>query len=184
MPLSPTDYETLSAMISPALFMTATGSLIISTSNRMSRIVDRIRTLNDRGDEIGRGISSLDYPNERRQHIDDQLRRLVSRSDRIRFALAMLYCAFAAFVGTSLAIGVDVLAEHTLIAVPSLMAAVGVTLMLGATINLIREALEALRSSRLEIRFYEELRRRRENDAAPATVTAPVEPVTSTKPQT
>ena len=47
----PTNYATLSAMITPAVFfMTANGSLIISTSNRMSRIVDRVRVLNELGD--------------------------------------------------------------------------------------------------------------------------------------
>ena len=40
-------YTTLSAMITPAIFMTANASLIISTSNRMSRVVDRIRVLVD-----------------------------------------------------------------------------------------------------------------------------------------
>jgi hypothetical protein len=37
--------ETVAAMIAPALFLTATGSLLISTSNRIARIVDRIRAL-------------------------------------------------------------------------------------------------------------------------------------------
>jgi hypothetical protein len=41
------NYAALTVMITPALFMTASGSLIISTSNRMSRIVDRIRQLNE-----------------------------------------------------------------------------------------------------------------------------------------
>src|SRR5436853_5487827 len=100
--VDPLNYEILSAMITPALFMTANGSLIISTSNRMSRIVDRIRVLNDLDDAIGRGESGLDYPRERMAHIQDQLRRLVWRSDRIRYALTMLYLALASFVGTSL----------------------------------------------------------------------------------
>ena len=50
MPIDPPSYATLSAMITPAIFLTANGSLIISTSNRMSRVVDRIRVLNDLGD--------------------------------------------------------------------------------------------------------------------------------------
>ena len=71
MPIAPNSYATLSAMITPAIFMTANGSLILSTSNRMSRIVDRIRVLNDRGDELCRGVSGLDYIEERRAHIAD-----------------------------------------------------------------------------------------------------------------
>ena len=62
MPVSPPNYTTLTAMITPALFMTANGSLIISTSNRMSRIVDRIRQLNELADSLSRGASNLDFP--------------------------------------------------------------------------------------------------------------------------
>src|SRR3954451_6264246 len=102
MPAPPPSYATLSAMITPAIFMTANGSLIISTSNRMSRVVDRIRTLNDLGDDLCRGESKLDFPVERRAHVVDQLDRLIRRSDLIRMALTMLYLSFAAFVGTSL----------------------------------------------------------------------------------
>src|SRR5438309_8882987 len=87
-------YATLSAMITPAIFLTANGSLIISTSNRMSRIVDRIRVLNDVGDKLGRGGADLDFPRERMEHLQDQLRRLLWRGDRIRYALTMLYLAF------------------------------------------------------------------------------------------
>src|SRR5439155_19834708 len=96
--LSADGYTTLTAMITPAIFLTANGSLIISTSNRMSRVVDRIRVLNDLVDAIGRGALDLDYPRDRMAHLRDQLDRLVWRSDRIRYALAMLYLAFAAFV--------------------------------------------------------------------------------------
>ena len=57
MPLMPTSqYDTLTAMITPAIFLTANASLIISTSNRMSRVVDRIRVLNDLVDRMGRGV--------------------------------------------------------------------------------------------------------------------------------
>jgi hypothetical protein len=75
-------YVTLSAMITPALFMTANGSLIISTSNRMSRIVDRIRTLNDLADRLDRGVTDLDYVDLRRAHIIDQVAQQEWRSDR------------------------------------------------------------------------------------------------------
>ena len=101
------DYLTLTAMITPALFMTASGSLIISTSNRMSRIVDRIRVLNDLGDALDRGETGLDYVRERRAHVLDQIGRLEWRGGRIRVALIMLYLGLAALVGTSLALALD-----------------------------------------------------------------------------
>jgi hypothetical protein len=161
LPAAVPSYATLSAMITPAIFLTANGSLIISTSNRMSRVVDRIRVLNDQGDRLCRGSSELDFGRDRMDHIQDQLRRLLFRSDRIRYALVMLYLAFGSFVMTSLGLGIDVLFENRIAAVPTGLALAGVALMLGACVNLVREALEALASNRLEIAFYRELNRRR-----------------------
>jgi hypothetical protein len=161
MPVPESSYVTLSAMITPAIFLTANGSLIISTSNRMSRVVDRIRVLNDQGDRLCRGGTDLDFARERMDHLQDQLRRLLSRSDRIRYALTMLYLAFGSFVMTSLGLAIDVLTPSDLVALPTGLAMLGVSLMLGACFNLVREALEALGSNRLEIRFYQDLHQRR-----------------------
>jgi len=160
-PFVPTTYATLSAMITPAIFMTANGSLIISTSNRMSRVVDRIRVLNDLGDSLDRGATGLDFIAERRAHVANQLERLEWRGDRIRYALTMLYLAFASFLGTSLMLALDVLLANRLVAIPTALSVVGVGLLLMASINLVREAHAALRSNRLEVRFYRELQQRR-----------------------
>jgi hypothetical protein len=150
-------YAMLSAMITPAIFLTANGSLIISTSNRMSRVVDRIRVLNDLADKLCRGATDLDYVPDRLAHVQDQLNRLLWRGDRIRFALTALYLAFGAFAGTSLTLAIDVWTSNRLVALPTLLAVLGVGLMLFACVNLVREAMEALRSNRLEIRFFRDL---------------------------
>ena len=162
-PVTPANYAALSAMITPAIFLTATGSLIISTSNRMSRIVDRIRTMNDLGDSIDRGDSKLDFLPERLQHLDDQVIRLQWRSDRIRHTLSMLYVAFATFVGTSLTLAVDTLIGNRRItaSVATTLSVAGVGLMLLASVNLVREARAALSSNRREIHFYQDLRAKR-----------------------
>lgn len=159
-----TSYATLSAMITPALFMTANGSLIISTSNRMSRIVDRIRLLNDQADRLDRGTTDLDYPVERTAHVLEQLRDLEWRSDRVRIALTMLYIGFSSFVGTSLVLALDMLLGSRLRELPTLLAVVGVASMLVATVNLTREARRALRSNHQEVRFFRDLQARRKQD--------------------
>jgi hypothetical protein len=161
-----TNYLTLSVMITPALFLTANGSLIISTSNRVARIVDRVRALNDLADQIDRGISDLDYPEERRAHIDDQLRSQEWRGDRVRVALTMLYLALSAFVGTSLVLAADVVLARRLMALPTLLAVAGVVLMLVASVNLALEAHRALQSNREEVRFFRSLQKRRRADRA------------------
>jgi hypothetical protein len=161
MPVAPPSYATLSAMITPAIFLTANGSLIISTSQRMSRIVDRIRVLNEQADRLRRGAADLDVPAERLAHARDQTARLLWRADRIRIALVVLYLGFSTFVLTSLALALDVLFDNRLPALPTALAVLGVLLLLAACVNLVREALEALRSNRAEVGFYLELDERR-----------------------
>ncbi|WP_165072423.1 DUF2721 domain-containing protein [Paludisphaera rhizosphaerae] len=170
----PSTYETLSAMITPALFMTATGSLIISTSNRMSRIVDRIRQLNQEADDLGRGAKQVDFVEERLEHISVQLDRMIERSDTIRLALTVLYSALAMYVGTSLTLALDALAGGWFLVVPTTLAILGVGLMLAACVLLIREARIALRNNRLEILFYQKLRNlRAAKPAASSTEESP-----------
>ncbi len=164
MPIAPTTYGALTAMITPAIFMTANASLIISTSNRVSRVVDRIRVLNDQADKIDRHVTDLDFPDRRLEHFHDQMRRLERRSDRLRFALTALYLAFTLFVGTSLTLAIDTLLNNWLIALPTLLAVFGVGLLLFASVNLVLEALEALRSNRLETRFYRDLHQFRQTE--------------------
>jgi pilus assembly protein TadC len=161
MQITPTTYAALTAMITPAIFMTANASLIISTSNRVARVVDRIRVLNDLADKIDRAVSEFDFLAERLDHIHDQLRRLERRSNRLRFALTALYLAFTLFVGTSLTLAIDVMLQNWLIALPTLLAVFGVGLLMFASVNLVLEALEALRSNRLETQFYRDLHRLR-----------------------
>src|SRR5271156_3944330 len=115
MQITSTTYGALTAMITPAIFMTANASLIISTSNRVSRVVDRIRILNDLADKLDRGLTDLDLPAQRLDHIHDQMRRLERRSDRLRFALTALYLAFTTFVGTSLALAIDAMLQNWLV---------------------------------------------------------------------
>jgi hypothetical protein len=150
-------YETVTAMIAPALFLTATGSLIISTATRMGRIVDRIRVLVETCDRMRREDDVTEFPEVRRQHALDELRHLQSRSDRAMAAVTMLYMAFATFAGTSMAIAVDSLASHRIAALPVLFAFCGVGLLLGACVNLVIEARTALRGNDMEVRFFHEL---------------------------
>src|SRR6267143_3339012 len=46
----------LTAMITPAVLISACGSMILSTSHRLGRVVDRVRGLSDKLDELfGKG---------------------------------------------------------------------------------------------------------------------------------
>jgi hypothetical protein len=166
--LSGDTYATLSAMITPALFMTACASLIISTSNRMSRIIDRVRVQIDLTDRLDRGAAELDYLDLRRAFVADELETLQWRAGRVRLALTLLYLALSSFVGTSLALGVHRLVGISSHSLPTALAVVGVVLMLAASVNLSREAHRALRSNRNEIDFHHALLAHRANDRGDA----------------
>jgi predicted lysophospholipase L1 biosynthesis ABC-type transport system permease subunit len=75
----------------------------------------------------------------------------------------MLYMAFSLFVGTSLALAIDTLIgnRHLTTSVATGLSMIGVSLMLLASINLVREALAALSSNRQEIAFFRDLQARR-----------------------
>lgn len=170
-PLAAT-YETLSAMITPALFMTANGSLIISTSNRMSRIVDRIRGLNEQADALSRGAGEFDFRADRQAHAMKQIGHLEWRSGQIRRALTSLYIASSLFVGTSLTLAADVVLSNRIEVLPTTLAVAGAGLMLAACVNLAREARFALDSNHAEVEFYRVLRERRQS-AGPERPSAP-----------
>jgi hypothetical protein len=161
--MAPPSYDTVTAMIAPALFLTATGSLILSTANRIGRIVDRIRALVDLCDQLRKGDAALDFPELRRKHARDALRRLQWRSDRASVAVTMLYLSFSAFAATSLTIAIDSVTGQHLAFLPTVLASAGVALLLGACLNLVCEARAALRSNDAEVRFFHELEALRES---------------------
>ena len=47
--------EILGAMITPALLISAAGTLSLSTANRLGRVVDRVRALTDMAEANARG---------------------------------------------------------------------------------------------------------------------------------
>jgi hypothetical protein len=81
-------------------------------------------------------------------------------------AVTMLYMAFGLFSATSIVIAIDSVIGHRIVALPALLAATGVGLLLVACVNLVIEARTALRSNDMEVRFFHELEGLREYAAA------------------
>src|SRR5687768_274549 len=54
--------EFLTAMITPALLISATGSLVLSTSTRLGRVIDRARELESRLSELITAEDKNDIP--------------------------------------------------------------------------------------------------------------------------
>jgi hypothetical protein len=91
----------LTAMITPAVLISACGSMILSTSSRLGRVVDRVRTLSDRLENIYAG-TDLD----RQASIFQQLDKLTSRARILQRCMVTFYLSLGMFVATSVAIGI------------------------------------------------------------------------------
>src|SRR5438132_893497 len=70
----------LTAMITPAVLISACGTMILSTSTRLGRVVDRVRSLSDKLEELAKVEGDVELLDERRTVIFSQLDKLKSRT--------------------------------------------------------------------------------------------------------
>jgi hypothetical protein len=99
-----TAHEVLAAMITPALLISASGTLVLSTSNRLSRVVDRVRVLTRDAETLPESADARS--DAKRALIAGQLTSLAQRAVILRSALAALYTAIGFLVATSVSVGV------------------------------------------------------------------------------
>src|SRR5438094_7700165 len=85
--------EFLTAMVTPALLISATGSLVLSTSTRLGRVIDRVRELERRLGELIYVEDKSDVPlyDKRVEVIVDLLDKVTSRSRILQKALGAFY---------------------------------------------------------------------------------------------
>lgn len=143
-PLDSTHYAVVSAMITPALFLTAASSLSIAANNRLVRVVDRLRS------EIEILRATPQGPS--RTVLERRIAIHRRRSTLVLSALRMLYASISAFVCTSLGIAVDVFFGYRLNMVPTALAVIGVSLLLTASLCLGREARLGVRTLEMELK--------------------------------
>lgn len=91
-------------MITPAVRQFDLCLMILSTSSRLGRVVDRVRALSDKLEEFA-GNNSNDTK-ERQGVIFAQLDKLTSRARILQRSMVAFYLATGMFVATSVAIGV------------------------------------------------------------------------------
>ena len=143
----------LTAMITPAVLISASGTMILSTSSRLGRVVDRVRSLSDRLPELSRGDLEIDFLEERRAMLFDQLDKLTSRSRLLQRALTTFYLAVGVFVATSVAIGVVAFFGARGAWVPVAMGLIGAFFLFYGSMLLVFEARLALSTTHAEMDF-------------------------------
>ena len=124
----------ISAMITPAILILASGSLVASTLTRLGRVVDRARTLIDRLEECRASGDSAGC-----ESLVDLLRIYRRRSLFVGRALSAYYAAIGFFIVTSLMIAMDNFIRPFVPWLPVALSVIGVVLLLLGTIALVVE---------------------------------------------
>jgi hypothetical protein len=153
--------DVLGAMITPAVLISASGTLTLSTSNRLARIVDRVRVLHTQAEQLPPWDAADFDTLAKRAHIADQFARQSQRIGVLQGAIITLYVAITLFVGSSLAIGLSSAANGWFGWVPAVLGLLGATALFTGAILLIREARFAVKSSYAEMEYTKQMVARR-----------------------
>lgn len=145
----------LTAMITPAVLISACGSMILSTSTRLGRVVDRVRALSDKLEELAaKSGSEARDTTERQGIIFAQLDKLTSRARILQRAMVSFYLCLGMFVATSVAIGIVAISENARYTiVPVILGLIGACFLFYGSILLIFEARLALSTIHAEMDF-------------------------------
>jgi len=153
--------EFLTAMVTPTLLISATGSLVLSTSTRLGRVVDRVRDLETRLSELIYSEDKDDVPlyDKRVEVIVDLLDKVTSRSRILQRALQAFYYGLMFFVLTSVSIAVAAF-FNTYRWLPIPIGIVGIMFMFWGSVLMLRETRMATATVNAEMDFTWELARK------------------------
>jgi hypothetical protein len=100
--------EFLTAMVTPTLLISATGSLVLSTSTRLGRVVDRVRDLEQRLSELitMEDHSGVPLYEKRIDTVVNLLDKVTSRARILQRAMGTFYYGLGFFALTSVTIAV------------------------------------------------------------------------------
>lgn len=155
-PLS-SSVDVLTSMITPAVLISASGTLILSTSTRLGRVVDRVRDISDRFEELSQQEDQGELTRKKMAMIFDQLDSLTKRAKVLQRALTTFYVAVGVFVATSVAIGVVALTVTRYGWIPAALGIAGACLLFYGCLLLISEARYALGANTREMSFLLEM---------------------------
>lgn len=152
--------EFLTAMVTPALLMSATGSLVLSTSTRLGRVIDRVRYLEERLSELIYIDDKNDIPlyDKRVEVIVDLLDKVTSRARLLQKAMEWFYYGLGMFVLTSVTIAIAAFFSYYRW-VPIPMGVIGIMFLFWGTMLMVRETRMATATVNAEMDFTWELAR-------------------------
>lgn len=133
--------EFLTAMITPALLISASGSLVLSTSTRLGRVIDRARDLIERLDLLilSESKDTIPFYTRRLEANFDLLDKVTTRARILQRAMVAFYRGLALYVLTSVSIGISILLPVA-IWVPIPVGIIGILFTFYGSILMIYEA--------------------------------------------
>jgi hypothetical protein len=146
--------EFLTAMVTPALLISATGSLVLSTSTRLSRVIDRVRELEVRLSEliITDDKKSIPLYEKRLDTIVNLLDKVTTRSRILQRAMGAFYYGLGFFILTSVTIAVAGLFNiYRWLPIP--VGIVGIMYLFYGSVLMLRETRMATASVNVEMDF-------------------------------
>ena len=133
----------LAAMTTPAVLVLASGSLILTTSQRLSGSMDRQRDAARQLRDYQRQPPATPEPGEH-EHLTAQLDFAARRARLLQQAMTVLHVAVGCFVASICAIGLFEFTHSSGAWVVALCSVLGCLLLLAASVLLIRESRLAL----------------------------------------
>ena len=152
----PNALSVLSAMITPAVLVSACGTLIFSTSTRLARIVDRVRELSQMIERMA-ADETIDFIDARRDEVDRQIATHARRGRIIQRSLTSFYIALGLFVAMTVCLGLVAIVQRGAW-LPVFLGIAGTVYLFYGSVLLIAETRLALRSVNSEMEFTLHLR--------------------------
>ncbi|GAA6618828.1 DUF2721 domain-containing protein [Scytonema sp. NUACC26] len=143
----------LSAMIAPAVLISACGTLILTTSQRVARTIDRTRKVSAQFEQLVQAKSDGALLEERRAVLFNQIGIAARRSRLLQRALSCLYITLSIFVATSVTIGIVAVFGLEYTWIPILLGIMGVGLLFYTSLLLIIESRVAIAAVNEEMDF-------------------------------
>lgn len=168
--------DILSAMITPAVLISASGTLVLSTTNRLGRIVDRVRELNAQAETLPAWDPADEDTQAKRGLIAGQIAHQAQRIGGLQWAVISLYTAIGLLVGCSLTIGLSRASNGWLEWVPVGLGLLGALFLLVAAVYLVRDARLAVRSTLAEMDYIKRMVARRTGAPLPPPEKLPPPP--------
>ena len=151
--LNPT-IEFLTAMVTPTLLISATGSLVLSTSTRLGRVVDRVRELEVRLSDLITIEDKTTIPlyDKRLDTVVKLIDKVTTRSRILQRALSAFYYGLNFFILTSVTIAIGAFFnDYRWIPIP--VGIIGIMCLFWGGVQMVRETRMATATINAEMDF-------------------------------